>query len=229
MKLRNPRSILLGLSVIFVSLAASQAEEAAKPDLSGTWQLNKEESDDPREKMMEARRRGGAGSGGRGGGGGGGRRGFGGPGGGRGGGGFGGPGGGGGGRGGGRGGFGGPGGGRGGDGARGGGAERFLALETLTIRQDGAELVIVDASDRSRSFTIDGEKRAVEMGIGGEATVVAKWKKERLVVATSTERGKISETYELETDSGRLVVTTKMKGEGPMGGMALRRVYDPAG
>jgi len=38
----------------------------------------------------------------------------------------------------------------------------------------------------------------------------------------------MSETYELEAETGRLLVKTKTKGDGPMGGMTLRRVYDPA-
>lgn len=109
-----------------------------------------------------------------------------------------------------------------------GGAERFAALETLTILHDGAAIVIVDASDSSRTFTADGQERTVETDFGEAATVVARWKKERLVVEISNERGKISQTYELESETGRLVVKTKTKGEGPMGGMTLRRVYDSA-
>jgi hypothetical protein len=52
--------------------AQSPAQSSAKPNLVGTWKLNKEQSDDPRQKMQDAM--GGAGGPGEGGGGGGARR-----------------------------------------------------------------------------------------------------------------------------------------------------------
>jgi hypothetical protein len=116
--------------------AAAPKLIAGKPDLSGTWALNKDESDDPRQAMQEAAGNSGGGNGGNGGNGGGPRMG--------GGGGWGGGGGGWGGRGGGgNGGYGGGGGRRGG---QGGGENLMNDLSQLTIAQNAKSATVTGDS-----------------------------------------------------------------------------------
>ena len=232
--MKNAFPLLLLGALLTLTVASSPAiAKDDPPDLTGSWQLNREESDDPREKMSQARRGGGRGSGGFGGGGAGGGRGgggggFGGGGGGGGGGGFGGRGGGGGfGGGGGGGGFGGSGGSgdqRGADPAE--MRQRMEALSRLEITQEGNRLSIEDANGDVRTFVIDGESVDVETD-RGFLSVSAKIKKGTIVVETETSRGKIVETYSRDPEEGRLRVKMKMKSQGPMGNLTLERVYAP--
>ena len=209
------------LLVALLTLAVASQPAIAKddpPDLTGAWQLNREESDDPREKMSQSRR-GGGGGGGRGGGGGG----FGGGGGGS--------------RGGGSGGFGGSGGSGGGGGfgggsggQRGGNQEemrkRMEGLSRLEISQVGDRLSIEDANGEVRTYVLDGEPVDVETDRGIVA-MSAKIKKGTIVIETETSRGKIVETYSRDPESNRLHVRMKLKSEGGMGNLTLERVYDP--
>ncbi len=203
------------------------AAAAERPDFTGTWELNEEQSDKPRDKMRQAR-------GGRGGGG------FGGPGGGRGGGGggFGGPGGG---RGGGGGGFGGPGGGRGGgdrEAMRERRRELQESLRVLEITHTEPELVLhatsgtdtggADTSGRDQTLYTDG-RDFYRRTLGGDlAEAKAKWKEgERLVFKMKRgEAGKVTETWELTPGGRQLYVTVKTGGGGRMPETELRRVYD---
>jgi hypothetical protein len=116
--------------------AAAPKLIAGKPDLSGTWALNKDESDDPRQAMQEAAGNSGGGNGGNGGNGGGGPRMGGGGGWGGGGGGWGGRGGGG------NGGYGGGGGRRGGQ----GGENLMNDLSQLTIAQNAKSATVTGDS-----------------------------------------------------------------------------------
>ncbi len=203
-------------------LAPSPSAAAAeRPDFTGTWELNEELSDNPRDKMRQAR---------------GGRGGFGGPGGGRSGG-FGGPGGG---R---SGGFGGPGGGRGGGfGGPGGGDREALrermrelqeSLRVLEITHADPELVLQAESDRDppgrdQTFFTDG-RDFYRRTLGGDlAEARAKWKDGgRLVFKMKRgEAGKVTETWELAPGGRQLYVTVKTGGGGRMSEMELRRVYD---
>jgi hypothetical protein len=82
MKLVVIMTMNIGLALLLAPLgnasaakgSAPQTQSAAKPNLAGQWKLNKDQSDDPRQKMQEAMAANGQG-GGRGAGGGGGRRG----------------------------------------------------------------------------------------------------------------------------------------------------------
>src|SRR5271155_3021647 len=53
-----PASGLLGRSLAARAIselaAQAAASQAAKPSLAGTWKLNKDQSDDPRQKMQQA-------------------------------------------------------------------------------------------------------------------------------------------------------------------------------
>jgi hypothetical protein len=188
--------------------AEVRVDANARPDFSGTWRLNTDLSEDPREKAREAR-----GGGGRGGGGFGGRGGMGG--------------------GGGRGGM---GGGMGGGGRRGGGdsgerngegadrlGETLAAQRVLTIAHKDPEIVVRDLNGRSRTFFTDARKVEEERA-EGTAKVQAKWKDRSVVVVTRIDKRETTETFERAMDGSRLFLTTKV--EGGRGTFSFRRVYD---
>ena len=215
------------LTLLLSPVVAGAAKE--KPDFSGTWELNVELSEDPRQQvqeMIENRRRqakapSGGGGGGRSGGGAGGAGGGGG-----GGGGIGGAG----------------GGGRGGGGFGGGGGVRSLmgllgvvsqGVQMLKIDHREPEIRIEDANGNVRSIFTDGRlvERAEEGG--GKTKVKTKWKKNRVVVKVTfpTSEGVtpgIELTYELD-DRDRLIVTSSVSASGPgrpLAPLAVQRVYD---
>ena len=194
------------------------AEEPAEPEsvenpgrqaLVGQWTLNADLSEDPREKMQEAMeklRQGGGG--GRGGGMGGG-----------------------GGRGGGMGGGGGRGGGMDGGGGRGGQEGRrppaptFFSAKELTITHIAPAVAIVEPDGLVRTLQPDGEKYQAEHS---EGEVKTRWKGDRLVVETKTERAKIKEAWSVSPETGRLTVRLELEaGGGRMPKIEVDRVYDP--
>jgi hypothetical protein len=190
--------------------AEVRVDANTRPDFSGTWKLNADLSEDPREKMRDAR----GSSGGRGGGG------FGG-----GGGGFGG---------GGRGGM--EGGGMGGGGRRGGGdsgdrgvdgatrlGETLAAQKVLTISHKDPELVIRDLNGRSRTFFTDARKLEEERA-EGTAKIQTKWKDRTVVVVTKVGSRETTETFERAADGSHLLLTTKI--DGGRAPLSFRRVYD---
>ena len=199
-----------GLALVALVLLGSGTEPTI-PDLSGRWVLNKEQSDDPREKMRDG-------------------RGMGRPGGERGprGGGIGRPGGGG-----------GMGGGMGGrrpprDGdmpAGRGGADRGAAMRgmleaapELTITHTAREIAILEKDGRLRALHPDGAKYKDASG----AEVKTRWDKDRLVVQTATDRGPgFTETWRMTGDPAQIVVLLRLK---PPNGeeVTLKRVYDRA-
>ena len=185
-------------------LLSPPLQAADKPDFSGTWVLNDELSENPRDKMQEAmgnRRGGGFGGGGRSGGGGmggGGMRG-------------------------------GMGGGRGGD--PGAMSERMRALEegvkVLKIIHQDPAFNIRYADDRERALFTDGRELVSELDQGlVEAT--ANWKGGQKVVVKGEmlNGGKRSEIFELSEDGQQLLITTSMEGSGRMPKTSFRRVYD---
>ena len=192
--------------------AEVRVDANARPDFSGTWKLNTDLSEDPREKMQEARGT----SGGRGGGSFGGR-----------GGGFGG---------GGRGGMGG-GGGTGGGGRRGGGGSgdggpdsssssrlgEIAAQRVLTIVHKDPQLVITDMHGRARTLFTDARKLEEERS-EGTAKVQTKWKDRSVVVVTKVGSRETTETFERAADGAHLFLTTKI--DGGRGSFSFRRVYD---
>jgi hypothetical protein len=176
---------------------------AAEPALSGKWILNVEASDDAREKMLAA----GGGQRGPGGFGGGGGMGHGGgrPGGGM-----------------------GTGGGHGHGGGGGGGHEGMRAMleaaHELTITQTANEVAVLETEGRLRAFHPDGKGYKDSSG----TEVKTRWRDEGLVVESKRERGpEITETFALEPEPRRLVVTLRFEGRSG-GPISIRRVYDPA-
>jgi len=199
------RTTLWALRLMLAGTVISAAE---MPNLSGDWQLNKDQSDDPEKVMKEARSSGGSGGSGYSGGGmgrGGGRHG--------GGGGWGG------------------GGGRGsgsgsGDSSSGGAGGGYAALQTLQIKHQEPTLAITDAAGRERVLYTDGRKTEEERSHGGTTAVTASWKDGHLeVVAKPENGGKIVETYAVSADHSQLTVTTKVDNSRG-GSFTIRRVYD---
>lgn len=192
------------------------------PSLAGNWTLNKDQSDDPREKMREAMGGGSgdqSGDGGRGGwsGGGGGMGG---------GGGFGG---------GGR-----RGGGQGGQGGRGGDMNADfsqLAIEqTATSAKitgsSGRVLALYSSADSSQASTSASNRSSDSDDSGGaedrSAPAVAQWQDNHLVAVTQTRRGSTTRTYELSPDGAQLYVITKIENPRLQQPVTFRFVYDTA-
>lgn len=198
---------------------SESVENPGRQALVGQWTLNADLSEDPREKMQEAMqklRQGGGGGRGGGMGGGGGRGGGMGSG---------------GGRGGGMGGGGGRGGGMDGGGGRGGQEGRrppaptFFSAKELTITHIAPAVAIVEPDGLVRTLQPDGEKYQVEHG---EGEVKTRWKGDRLVVETKTERAKIKEAWSVSPETGRLTVRLEFEaGGGRMPKIEVDRVYDP--
>ena len=192
-------SILCALLLFATPSVAETEVGQERSDFTGTWQLDEELSDDPREKMREAMRDRGGGRGG----------GFGRRGGGRGGG------------------F----GGRGSSGGeRGGGPMRDLAqgAEQLTITHQEPSFRVVDAAERERLVSTDGEAHELTTPAGDLVELSAEWKRgDRLeLVMERPERPKMTETYELVAEGTRLYVTIEIEGQGRRPSLEFRRVYD---
>jgi len=209
---RNPRTLVLFGLALGASLALRGLD---MPNLSGTWQLDRDASDDPKKVMEEARA---ASPGGRPGGGGG----HGGGGHGHGGGGMGGVG-----SSGGSGGRHGSGSGSGGEpSASGPDPEMLAALETLTISHAEPKLTIQDASGRERVVFTDGRVIEEERSHGGKTKVEAQWKDGRIEIVSKPETGaKVTEAFSITADGSHLTVTTKLEG-GRTGTVTIRRIYD---
>jgi len=174
---------------------------SGRGDLSGTWKLDRERSDDPAQKLRE-----GGGPSRRGSGGGGGSRGR------RGGGSFGGH------------------HGRptdeGGENGRADFSEDPRAFDLLSIVHHDPALKITDGLGREHVLYTDGRKIEEERS-AGTMKIRAKWKDGRVVVATTPEHGaKITETYAVTADGSSLTVTTRVEGGGRE--LEFRRVYDAA-
>jgi hypothetical protein len=173
-----------------------RADEPARPDLSGPWQLDPAQSDDARAKLRELR--GDRGDRPRGGGrmGGGGGRPMGG-------------------------GFGRRGGDPGGpDRVREGLRDLLDAPPALTVTQTPTEITVLEEDGRLRALHPDG--RAYKNSSGRE--VKTRWSDAgELLVETKAERGKVVETFAVSGDPVRLSVTLLVELRGQP--VAIRRVY----
>jgi hypothetical protein len=212
------------------SRAAAPAQIGGKPKISGTWALNKDESDDPRAAMQQGGNSGGEGNsgGGRYGAGGGGNGGGGGWG-------------GGGGQHGGSGGSGGGGGRHGGQNGSGGAMNNF---SQLTIEQtassakvtgdSGNVLALYSASEPAPANPSAGSSTNSSNTSSGDSDTVsappaAQWQGSQLVAVTPGRRqGSTTRTYELSPDGKQLYVTTKIDNPRFTKPVTFRLVYDPA-
>jgi hypothetical protein len=192
------------LAVLGLAAAALLAAVSAgkRPDLTGTWKLDRDASDDPGRLMRESRGPGGGGGGGmgmgRGGHGHGGdglHRGR-------------------------------------GDSSESGPpdvTEWFAALETLRIVHTEPLLKITDARGRERIIYTDGRKTEEEHSHGGTTAVRASWKDGFLEIVSTPQTGpKVEETYAVAADGSQLTVTMKVGGD-RRGEMTIRRIYTPSG
>ena len=191
---------------LLLPLASSQVTgTGALANLSGTWKLNKDLSDDPQQKMKDARSESGGGggrSGGHhgGGGGGGGGRGWGGR-------------------------SGGSGSGSGDEGSR-PAEDMTTALQHLKIDHQDPALTIEDGIGRQHHLFTDGRKVEEERSYGGTTEIHTVWKDGHVVVTTQSEKGpKITETYAVAADGSQLTVTSKIETRHG-GSVEIRRVYD---
>jgi hypothetical protein len=200
---RSVRIVLLALSL--APAGGLSGETPKLPDLSGTWKLDREASDDPENVMKEAGPfEGGGGGGGWHGGGLGRGHGHGGAGGG---------------------GWHGGGPGESGERSQPDWSDWFAALETLQIQDREPMLTITDASGRERVVYADGRKTEEEHSHGGTTTVRASWKDGHLQVVSTPETGpKVTEAYAISADGSQLTVTTKI--EGRRSPITIQRVYD---
>ena len=198
----KPSAALARYLVLFAGVVATrESAPTAVPDLSGTWRLNREQSDDPQKKWQES----GGGSdegdsdapppsggyrghmgGGHGGGHGGWRR--------------------------------------GGGGREGGGTPSLEGRERLTIRHAEPQLSVVDADGRERILYTDGRKVEEEHSRGGTTKVRTVWKDGHIVVTSDPERGpKVVETYAMTADRSQLTITTTLEGRRKL---TWKSVYD---
>jgi hypothetical protein len=196
---------LLGLLVCILGLPLAAAET---PDLSGTWEMDKDLSEDPMEVMQRQSGHGlqGDGWGGRPGGVGGTPGGMGGP--------------------------------PGGLGDRGQRREvpreemqqrmRELraSLERLEMTQTDGSLSIVFADGREQTFTTDNKKNRLETR-RGKAEIKARWRDGRLVVRTRVDRRLTIETYYLAEGGSLLTIVVETSSEGPVGPLSYKRIYRP--
>jgi hypothetical protein len=189
-----------------------------KQSLSGSWKLNRDQSDDAHKKMQDAR---GGNGGGGGGGQGGGRAGGNGP--------FPGVGGnwpfpGGGGR--------GPNGGRrGGNGGEQGDEDRrqmqelFNPAESLAIAQKDAEVDLTDDQNRKHVFYTDGRKLQKSKDDKYQE-LAARWDASRLVSEENGSRGKVTRSFELAPEGQQLYETVRLDNRRSGSPVVIRYVYD---
>lgn len=204
MTLRNHVALALRLGVlIFLPIVGLALPADVRGNLSGTWKLNRDLSDDPQQKMREARESG-SGGGTRGGGGFGGHHGGGGRG----------------------GGFRGRPRGQEGEGGSGDAEVATQAFETLSIVHRDPELRITDGVGREHVLSTDDRKIEEERS-AGTVKMRARWKDGHVLVTTTPEHGPtLTETYAVAADGSVLTVTTKVEGRGRS--FEFRRVYDHA-
>jgi hypothetical protein len=201
------------------------ARAGDKPQLSGNWNFNPDQSDDAQQKVQEAEQNsqhGNAGGGY--------------PGGGSASGGY--PGGGGiggsypGGGGMGRGGMGGGMGRRGGMGNPSGGISSQekdqLAANPkyLKINQRDDQIVISDDSDHTRTLYPDGKKHEEKDENGKKISTKTEWQGDSLIAETKMHSGKLTETYQVSSDGKQLIVVSRYDSSSLSGPLSIRRVYD---
>ena len=182
--------------------AQSGSQSAANPNLAGQWKLNKDQSDDPRQKMQEAMGNSGEGAG---------------------------PGGGGGHRGGGNA---GPGGDHQGghQGGMMNDMSQLTIEETNTsVKITGASGRVLAANPAEQPASKPAPNANGEEEPREYTPPVAKWQGAQLVTTMEGHRGgSTTRTYELSSDGKQLIVTTKMQNPRMSQPVSIRFVYDPA-
>jgi hypothetical protein len=180
----------------------SSSTSSSKPNLAGQWTLNKDQSDDPRQKMQQAM--GNDGNGGDNGGGGGGHHG--------------------GMRGGGQ--------GHGGGMMMNDFSQLTIAQTETSVKVTGASGRVVAAYPAEQPTSKPSSNSNNGEGEHGERQYtppVAKWQGSQLVTSNEGPRGgSMNRTYELSSDGKQLIVTSKMQTPRMDQPISIRFVYDPA-
>lgn len=189
------------------TMPAAKPQDAAplpppRQSILGAWKLNRDESDDNRNRSQDSRGSGGGGYGGR-----------------RGGGGW--PGGGG---------YGGHRGGMGGgesDEERQKMHELLSPPKTMTVSMTGAEVDLLDDRDRKRAFMTDGRKLQKSKDDNYQE-IAAKWDGNRLITDERSPRGgKMSRTFELSPDGRQLYENLRIESSGRNNrSLGVHYVYD---
>ena len=99
----------------------------------------------------------------------------------------------------------------------------FFSARELTITHIAPAVAIVEPDGLVRTLQPDGEKYQAEHS---EGEVKTRWKGDRLVVETKTERGTTKETWIVSPQTGQLTVRLELGG-GRMPKVEVDRVYDP--
>jgi hypothetical protein len=113
---------------------------------------------------------------------------------------------------------------------RGASINRFLrAPTTMSITQDKGSLTVTtnmpDGTTTSDVYTA-GEKKEIPFGQDKTAERTAGWRGAVFVVTTSAKKfGNREDDFAIDTDDGRLIMTTETRG-GKLGKVAITRVYD---
>jgi hypothetical protein len=178
------------------------ASSDAHPNLAGTWQLNKKQSDDPREKMQEARNEQGNGGGGGGFGGGGGGRGMG---------------------------RGRQGQGQGDMMKEFSQLTITQTSSTAKVTGDsGRVLALYSSADQSTNQPASSDSNKSDNSTPNEDSAAAQWQQDQLVVTSQARRGSTTRSYGLSPDGKQLYVTTRIENQRLSQPVVIRFVYDPA-
>jgi hypothetical protein len=171
---------------------------ASHPNLAGTWKLNKDQSDDPRQKMQEAAgQQGGGGRGGWGGGGGGQRGG-------------------------------GQGGGQRGGGMMQDYSELTITQTNAKTQVTGGSGRVLASTDNSAGTSSNaGSNNSADSDANRNSPPPGQWQGSQLVVTEQMRRGTTTRTYELSPDGKQLYVTTKIDNPRFSQPVTIRFVYDP--
>ena len=93
----------------------------------------------------------------------------------------------------------------------------------LTIEH--AEPLVVFLGDDGVRRELETGSRTEEETAAGVQTTKAKWKEDRLVVVRRGERGKLTETWELDESGDEFFVTVEIEGSGSMPSVSVLRTY----
>ncbi len=175
------------------------ASSEAHPNLAGTWQLNKKQSDDPREKMREARSEQGNGGGGGFGGRGMGRHRQ------------------------------GQGQGQGGDMMKEFAQLTITQTSSTAkvTGESGRVLALYSSADQSANQPASNDSNKSDNSAPIEDSAAAQWQQDQLVVTSQTRRGSTTRSYGLSPDGKQLYVTTRIENQRLSQPVVIRFVYDP--
>lgn len=105
-----------------------------------------------------------------------------------------------------------------------------LAAEKLVIEDEGGELQVDDGEAPTRIFYLDGKKHVRQTPGGAKLETLCLRQGRQIVIQQKTEQGtRVSETYALSVDDGRLTLTVRLEGKRIFSGkepLVVTTVYD---